>query len=151
MRRRACSGTSSCRATCCSHKRTQAAGCPSPLKPKSLNFSFLSFGLSSLDRAAQGLQRDIELQGHVLLAHTHAGGWLPLPLLVAARGAHAWFRECRPAAAEDPLVAAEALRTCLASAPAQGALLDARRALWQARTPLLYLLTHGMLAACCYV
>lgn len=78
---------------------------------------------------AQGLQRDIELQGHVLLAQTHAGGWLPLPLLVTARAVHAWFRKCRPAAAEDPLVAAAALRACLASAPAQGALLAARRAL----------------------
>lgn len=32
------------------------------------------------DDAAQGLQRDIELHGHVLLAQARAGGWLPLNL-----------------------------------------------------------------------
>ena len=103
--------------------------------------------LSGCDDAAQGLQRDIELQGHVLLAQKHAGGWLPLPLLVAARGVHAWFLECRPAAAEDPLVAVEALRACLASAPAQGAPLTARRALWQARIPRTLLSTLRFIAA----
>lgn len=63
----------------------------------------------------------MELQGHVLLAQAHARGWLPLPPLAAARGVRGWLRECRPAAAEDPLAAAECLRAALAAAPAHGA------------------------------
>jgi len=57
----------------------------------------------------------------VLLAQAHARGWLPLPPLAAARGVRGWLRECRPAAAEDPLAAAECLRAALAAAPAHGA------------------------------
>jgi len=69
---------------------------------------------------AQGLQKDVDLQGHVLLAQMHSAGWLPVPLLATARAVQAWFRECRPAAAEDPLTAAACLQQCLAAALPHG-------------------------------
>jgi len=69
---------------------------------------------------AQALQKDVDLQGHVLLAQMHGAGWLPVPLLATARAVQAWFRECRPAAAEDPLTAAACLQQCLAAALPHG-------------------------------
>ncbi len=65
---------------------------------------------------AQGLQKDVDLQGHVMLAQMHTAGWLPVPLLATARAVQAWFRECCPTAAQDPLTATACLRQCLAAA-----------------------------------
>ena len=63
----------------------------------------------------QGIRKEPEFEGHVLLAHEFNDGWLPVQLLLTARRVSQWAYQHLPAAMENPQAFLEHISKHLAS------------------------------------
>ena len=65
--------------------------------------------------SVQGIRKEPEFEGHVLLAPQFNDGWLPVQLLLTARRVSQWAYQHLPAAMEDPQAFLEHISKHLAS------------------------------------